>query len=596
MLDELFADPAFREACQAHRERRFDAALNGYQSILDVRPECAFTKFCFCVAQAVKDDGVTKLLPVAEAVDAIGDELERYLALPFLSFLRWPTLLNELGKALIDFGAASAGRRLLIAAVNCQATSGFTLEQAGQAFNGSIWTVMANEGSLDQVFDANSPLKPRSADDFYKIGAQYFRMRDFEKATHAFQAMAGYDARTASIYRPSTIVGDASPELRPDQRAAITELLDRHAEADTKGLLPTPIQTQRLGSTPDSSIPLNQVTMLTVFTRWVTCTPNSLSGYLAELFHGTATRIGIQSHFFGGDPIIYNGVGHYKPAEMRECLDKLADTYRTLMPDIFFFDASYPPGPNTIGHEFLFNVIDRKRTKVVAMVGDAWWGFSSHWEALVDLVLTFDPLITNDALLKSPYPERILPIFHPIDEQRFYDLPPGADIDPHALFVGSISNTPAMLRMPWIAALGSAKAPIAIHDGDRQATTALSHEAYATAMRKAAMTYSLSSRNRNRSTIIGRQWEAVQSGTLLLEEGGSPLNEYFMPFRHYIPFDNLSEALAYTHYFLENREARDAVASRGATFRRRHYNTRRFWDLVVSSALCPVTTALRKSA
>jgi hypothetical protein len=224
------------------------------------------------------------------------------------------------------------------------------------------------------------------------------------------------------------------------------------------------------------------------------------------------------------------------------------------------------------------------------------WGFSKHWEEIVDLIVTFDPLVTNDALLKSPYPEKILPIFHPIDEQRFGDLPPGVDIDPHALFVGSITNTPAMMRMPWIAALADAKTPMVIHDGDRQATKALSHEAYALAMRKAAMTYSLSSRNRNRSTIIGRQWEAIQSGTLLLEEGGSPLNEFFMPFRHYVPFENLSEAVAFTHYFLENRAARDDIARRATKFRRRHYNTRRFWELVLSSALCPSPNLFKKTA
>ncbi len=596
MIEELFADPSFQEACRAHRDRRFDDALRGYQAVLAVRPECAFTKFCYCVAKALQPEGNTAILTVAEAVDAIGEDLERYLALPFVSFLRWPALLRQLGQALVDVGATSAGRRLLSVAVKCQATSGFTLERSAQALEGSIWTLMAKEGSLEEAFDPGSSISPQSADDWYRIGAQYFRMKDFDKASRAFRAMAAYDARVASIFRPSTIVGDASLELRPDQRNAITALLEQYAEADAQGSLPAPIHSRRLGNTPIAPIPFNQVTMLTVFTKWVNCTPNSLPGYIAELFHGTATRLGIHSHFFAGDPIIYNGAGSYEPAEMRECLDKLADTYRSVLPDIFLFDASYPPGPTTIDRDFLCRVIDRKRTKVVAMVGDAWWGFSAYWEELVDLIVTFDPLVTNDKLLKSPYPERILPIFHPIDEQRFTDLPPGADIDPHALFVGSIANTPAVLRMPWIAALADAKAPIAIHDGDRQVTQALSHEAYALAMRKAAMAYSLSSRNRNRSTIIGRQWEAIQSGTLLLEEGGSPLNEFFMPFRHYMPFENVSEALAYTHYFLENRAARDDLAARATKFRRRHYNTRRFWELVISSTLCPTTTALRKSA
>ena len=144
------------------------------------------------------------------------------------------------------------------------------------------------------------------------------------------------------------------------------------------------------------------------------------------------------------------------------------------------------------------------------------------------------------------------------------------------------------MRMPWIAALADAKLPILMQDGNRLADTALSHKAYAEAMRKAAMAYSFSGRNRGRSTVIGRQWEAIQSGTLLLEEGGSPLDEFFKPFRHYIPFNNVAEAVAYTNYFLDNRKARDEIANRATTFRRKHYSTNRFWQLVVDFTLNPV--------
>lgn len=585
MFKPLFADPIFLEACRAHRDQRFDEAAEGYSSALANRPDCGFVMFNLCIAQARGSQGGTKINVLAKAVDLIGDDLEPYLATPFFSFLRMPSALRKLGQGLIDFGAKPAGRRLLSAAVRCQATSGLTFQLSSHALEGSIWTEMAKEGTLDQPFDPSSPMQPQSADDWYRIGSQYFAKGDMSKACRAFRAMADYDARVASIFKPSPIVGEASPELRPEQRDAITNRLEGYAEADEQGRLPVPIHSKRLGGMPTASIPLEQVTMLSVFTRWVACRPNGLPGYLAELFHGTASRLGVRSHFFAGDAVIYNGAGSYSSKEMKDCLERLADTYATVRPDVLLFDASYSPNDGSIDQNYLSRVVDRKRTKIVAVVGDAWWGLSAHWEAIADVVVSFDPLVTNDTLLRSPFPEKILPIFHPIDEQRFYELPPDAAIDQHALFVGSVTNTPALLRMPWIAELIDAKARITIQDGNREANKALSHEAYAAAMRKAAMTYSFSSRNRNRSTIIGRQWEAIQSGTLLLEEGGSPLNEFFQPFRHYVPFENLAEALAYTHYFLENRTARDDIASRATRFRRKHYNTRRFWELIMEHAL-----------
>jgi hypothetical protein len=479
----------------------------------------------------------------------------------------------------------------LRAAVKCQATSGLTFAQTGEALDGSIWSELAKDGSLDEAFDPSSATQPQSADDWYRIGAQYFIRSQFDRARRAFEAMSAHDPRTAAMFRPSPIVGETSPSFRSDQRQAIDRLLEESAEAEARGRLPLPRHSLRLGGSPAAPVPLEQVTMLTVFTEWVACTPKSLPGYLAELFHGTASRAGIRSHFFAADPVIYNGFGQYAPDQMRACLDRLADAYATIRPDVFLFDASYTPDPNTLDRVFLSRVIDRRRTKIVAVVGDAWGGLSAGWEAAVDVVLTFDPLVTCDQLMRSPYPERLLPIFHPIDEERFHDRSPGAAIENHALFVGSCANTPALLRMPWIAALIDAGAPISIHDGNREAGKALSHAAYARAMRKAAMTYSFSSRSRNRTTVIGRQWEAIQSGCLLLEEGGSPLDEFFQPFRHYVPFHNVAEALAYTHYFLENRAARDEIAGRAARFRREHYNTRRFWELVMDHALGPALRA-----
>lgn len=595
MFETAFADPKFLEACHAQRSRRFGEAADGYRSILALRPHCALSMFNLSIAEAMGSENGTTLPSLASAVDMIGDDLEPYLSIPFVSFLRTPQMLRDLGQGLVDFGATAAGRRLLRAAVVCQSTSGLSFQQTAQAFQGSHWSEMAKDGVLDEAFDPASPVQPQSADDWYRIGALFFLKKQASKAYRAFREMAHYDHRVASIYGPSPLVGEASRELRGDQRDTITMLLERYAEADAAGRLPTPLHSRRLGGAPIGTVPFEQVTMLSVFTQWVGCTSKSLPGYLAEIFHGTASRLGIGSHFFAADPVIYNGGGSYNPKEMRDCLERLADAYAALKPDIFLFDASYRPSSDSINYDFLNRVIDRKRTKIVAVVGDAWWGHSAHWEAIADVVVTFDPLVTNDKLLLSPYPERMLPIFHPIDEERFYEQPLDAPIDDHALFVGSIVNTPSMMRMPWITALGEAKAPVVVHDGDRSAQKGLSHEAYAMVMRKAAMTYSFSSRNRNRSTIIGRQWEAIQSGTLLLEEGGSPLDEFFQPFRHYIPFDNVAEALAYTNYFLENRAARDAIATRAMKFRRQHYNTRRFWELVLQSTFGPTIDSLQKN-
>ena len=363
MLENTPTDSAFLEACAHHRGQRLEQAINSYRAFLQTHPDCGFALFNLCLAEAM-DNPIGPLLPaLAKAIDLIGDDLEPYLDQPFMSFLRKPQAHRILGRGLIESGQLAAGRRLLSAAVKCQATSGLTLLQSSHAFETSIWTELAREGRLDEVFDTKTPDQPRSADDWYRIGVQYFTKRDFGRAHQAFKSMAAYDPRAGAIFRPSPIVGELSPELRPDQRLAIDALLDRYAVSEQANAMPEPLHTHRLGSRPVGSVPLDEVTMLTVFTQWVGCAPNSLPGYLAELFHGTAKRAGIRSHFSAGDPVIYNGCGYYEPNDMRTCLDNLADAYATIKPDVFLFDASYFPKANALDRLFLSRVIDRKRTK-----------------------------------------------------------------------------------------------------------------------------------------------------------------------------------------------------------------------------------------
>jgi hypothetical protein len=82
--------------------------------------------------------------------------------------------------------------------------------------------------------------------------------------------------------------------------------------------------------------------------------------------------------------------------------------------------------------------------------------------------------------------------------------------------------------------------------------------------------------------ITARVGEAVMSGALLLQEDGAPVEDYLVPFVHYVPFANLHQFIALAQFFLGEEDWRKKIAADAHHFWCKYYSGSLFWKTALA--------------
>jgi hypothetical protein len=217
--------------------------------------------------------------------------------------------------------------------------------------------------------------------------------------------------------------------------------------------------------------------------------------------------------------------------------------------------------------------------KLVVMVPDCWdacpFDFLGYWHRVADLSIIFH---RNTRYLRAlPDQSKVLvcpalpfhePTFVP-GEIRDIDLSySGSDTRQRRMFVDAAARTG--LRIKCI-----------IHDRTRENAPTI--EGFAAILGRSKLVFNNGWLNFNDSIITGRVAETILSGAVLIQEIGAPLDDYLVPFVHYIPVANLAQFVAYCRVLVEDEARRDAVARSAREFWLDHYASRRFWQRVAKA-------------
>jgi hypothetical protein len=65
------------------------------------------------------------------------------------------------------------------------------------------------------------------------------------------------------------------------------------------------------------------------------------------------------------------------------------------------------------------------------------------------------------------------------------------------------------------------------------------------------------------SQLKGRVWEILLSGSMLLEDSNTQINQYFTNNIHFVSFNSEIDLISKINFYLENEELRKAIARRG---------------------------------
>lgn len=77
-----------------------------------------------------------------------------------------------------------------------------------------------------------------------------------------------------------------------------------------------------------------------------------------------------------------------------------------------------------------------------------------------------------------------------------------------------------------------------------------------------------------------RIWESILAGALLIHESGSQIDEFLVPFVHYVPVDSVHELVHYSRFLLDNQNVIKNISATALSFYMEYYSSTKFWNRV----------------
>jgi len=367
-----------------------------------------------------------------------------------------------------------------------------------------------------------------------------------------------------------SLLGRASSALTGARREIVRSILDACGRLWRAGETPIPPGTDVYASS--SRMPPASVAV--VMPRYINCDPayidHDISYHVARSAEAAGARV---SQFFVDD-ITYRGTG-----DRALGLERLAQFLSQTRPQVVAFDANFIPNSRTIDAETILALRKSLDFKFVALVPDCYdacpFDFLGYWHRVADLSIIFH---RNTKYLRAlPDQSKVLvcpalpfhePTFVPGDVRDIDLSYSGSDTRQRRMFVDAAAQ--AGLRTECI-----------IHDRTREKAPTI--EGFARLLGRSKLVFNNGWLNHQDSIITGRVAETILSGAVLIQEIGAPLDDYLVPFVHYIPVANLAQFVAYCKVLVEDNERRDAIAQTAREFWLEHYASRRFWQRVAQA-------------
>lgn len=294
----------------------------------------------------------------------------------------------------------------------------------------------------------------------------------------------------------------------------------------------------------------------------------------------SARNAGLQVNHFFGDNILYPHLG-LDPAKAMSDLVMLRAQIHTMRPDVIVFDANFMGQEVGINFNYLSRLKEETGARLIGFMGDVWgthWiEIANYWGPVADLIMYIVPdgpfvkaSSFNNNMLSSPYP---------VNTRNFFP-------DPVKNFDLSFFGSHAYLRPFWLAhALrAAARLGLKINVREHQRTSDCPNVAeYAEILRRSHMVLNFSSRGEGTKIITGRAWQALNSGSLLLEEENDQTKYYFEPFIHYVPFENAAQLERLVEFFYKNPDQAAIIGQSASAFCTEHYGAAAIWSRILGA-------------
>ena len=424
---------------------------------------------------------------------------------------------------------------------------------------------------LRQLLNCSRSLYERGV---YKSGVAAYRFRAPRLAGHLldhYTRLAG----SADLIATRSTNGCPNPVDYAEFERSFDDFLKREWESWGAGAIPQPGFFRDVGPRR-AKAPAKDLRVLAVMPRYVQSSERYVEYDLIDHTYRSMVNCGIQADIFDADRISYPALFRLDPQKAADDLAALRRRVGETRANILFFDGNFVGRPGSLNAEFLNELRATFGLKLIAFVGDAWGDYGSravaYWAPVCDLIVHLVPdLGIADA---SAAPDKLVCIPYPVNEKNFF---PERTRSLDLSFFGSRRT---YLRLFWLAHVRTSAARLRLNS-NLQATLRTSDcppmPEYAAIMRRSRMVLNFSTRDRTTKIITGRVWQALHSGVVLLEEENAATRFFFVPFIHYVPFENARQLRHMIEFFSKNRGWENRIGDEAAEFCAKHYAASDTW-------------------
>lgn len=251
------------------------------------------------------------------------------------------------------------------------------------------------------------------------------------------------------------------------------------------------------------------------------------------------------------------------------------------MPDIVFIDGNYDPPKN--GHFITPQLLlDFKQKyspfmKIVTIIPDSYQNIiAKKWEKCSDLIVCF-PNNYSNLDLPNIFKWPTLP-FHP----TFFDQSQYSERKHNFTYIGSHGrNRPLFIKE--IITKKNLNLLLKIHTGNPILELQNVYKTLSQSIVTLNSGWKGIASPHNRYIMTGRIGEAILSKTILAEEKNELIENYFTPYRHYIPIRTANDLLLTVKLFSKDEQCYEMISQQAYNHYLNNYSSTVFWKTLIKT-------------
>ena len=305
--------------------------------------------------------------------------------------------------------------------------------------------------------------------------------------------------------------------------------------------------------------------------------PNDVMHHFVE----SARESGIDAEGYGDDVLFSPYGAHVTDAAVAERRQRLHAFLEARPTDLVVLDCPFFPRRRTFNADDIRQIrAARPGVRVVHFFRDSGENLRpafDAWQSTVDAFLVLDPLSFLHRL--DAVRARTLTIPQLAPSSRFF---PSLGTPPMGLsFIGATNLLPRVMMLAWAM---KALPDMFVVAGRARLERVATMEDYAGLLRRSRMTLNISIHGARGRIITGRVWEAVLSGSVVLDQANDCTEYFFEPYRHFVPFEDLPDLVHVVAVLSRHDDVRRNIAAAAIEWHGRHFNSARVWDSILQLA------------